>query len=47
LEVIIGVQLLRSVFLLLASLPLLMALSESRRRFWVTFGLGLFVVLGL
>jgi hypothetical protein len=47
LEVIVGVEFLRSVFFLLASLPILIAWSESRRRFWVTFGLGLFVVLGL
>lgn len=47
LQVIIGVQLVRSVIFLLVSLPVLVAWSESRRRLGLTYGLSMFVVLGL
>ena len=47
LPIIIGVQLIRSVIFLLVSLPVLVAWSDSRRRLALTFGLSLFIVLGL
>jgi hypothetical protein len=47
LEVVLAVQLVRGLIFLLASLPILLAWSESRRRLSLTFGLGLFVILGL
>lgn len=47
LQIIIGVQLIRSVIFLLVSLPVLVAWSDSRRRLGLTFGMSLFIVLGL
>ncbi|HXR45867.1 MAG TPA: serine/threonine-protein kinase [Candidatus Limnocylindrales bacterium] len=47
LNVILGVQFIRSAFALLAALPILVAWRGSRRRFGWTFGLSLFVVSGL
>ncbi len=47
LNVIVGVQFIRSAFALLAALPILVAWRGSRRRFGWTFGLSLFVVSGL
>ena len=47
LNVVIGVQLIRSLFALLGVLPILVAWPGSRRRFAWTFGLSLFVVSGL
>ncbi len=44
---LLGVQSIRSIFALLAALPILVAWSGSRRRFGWTFGLNLFVVSGL
>ena len=47
LNVILGVQFMRSGFALLAALPILVAWRGSWRRFVWTFGLSLFVVSGL
>jgi hypothetical protein len=47
LNVVIGVQLARSLIALLAGLPILVLWSGSRQRFAWTFGLNLFVVAGL
>jgi hypothetical protein len=47
LPIIIGVQLVRSVIFLVVSLPVLVAWSDSRRRLGLTYGLSLFIVLGL
>jgi len=40
-------QLVRGLIVLLGSLPILIAWSDSSRKFWITFSLGLFVLLGL
>jgi len=47
LGVIIVLQLARGLIVLLASMPILIAWSDSSRKFWITFSLGLFVLLGL
>jgi hypothetical protein len=47
LSVVIGTQLLRSVLYLLASLPIVVAWSGSRREFIFVFGIALFVFTGL
>jgi len=44
--VVIGVQVLRSTLFLLGSLPILAVWSGGRRRFWVVFGLAMFLVVG-
>lgn len=46
-EVILALQLVRGLLVLLGALPLLLAWAASRHRFWLSYGLGLFAVLGL
>ena len=44
---IIVLQLVRSLIVLLGSMPAIIAWGDSSRKLWIAFSLGLFVLLGL